>query len=82
MQKKIFGDTIFEASQKNSDIVVVSTDSANRSGLTSFIDNFPERYFEVGIMEQAAVGYICGFCHHREDTYFLRPGPLRDRKTL
>ncbi len=71
--KKILGDVILEEGKKNSNVVVVSTDSANRSGLTDFIDSFPERYYELGIMEQAAVGVSSGLATAGKIPVFVAP---------
>ena len=71
--KKILGDVILETGKKNEAVVVVSTDSANRSGLGDFIESFPERYYELGIMEQAAIGVSSGLATAGKIPVFVAP---------
>ena len=58
--RKTFGKAITEIAKDNKDVVVFSADSGKSSGFADFIDQFPERYFECGIMEQGAVGMASG----------------------
>jgi transketolase C-terminal domain/subunit len=59
--KKIIGEVILSEADQNPNVVVVSTDSAPRTGMGGFIEKYPGRYYEVGIMEQAAVGVSAGW---------------------
>ena len=58
--RKTFGKAVIEIAKENKDVVVFSADSGKSSGFGDFIDQFPERYFECGIMEQGAVGMAAG----------------------
>lgn len=58
--RKEFGRAVTEEAGKNKDIVVFSADSGKSSGFGAFAQEFPERYFECGIMEQGAVGMAAG----------------------
>ena len=58
--RKTFGKAVTEIAKENKDVVVFSADSGKSSGFGDFIDQFPERYFECGIMEQGAVGMAAG----------------------
>lgn len=58
--RKEFGKAVTEEARKNPDIVVFSADSGKSSGFGDFMKEFPERYFECGIMEQGAVGMAAG----------------------
>lgn len=58
--RKTFGKAVTELAQENKDIVVLSADSGKSSGFTEFMEQYPERYFECGIMEQTAVGIASG----------------------
>jgi transketolase len=58
--RKVFGAAMYEEAAKNPDIVVMSADSGGSSGLGGFKKDFPERYFEFGIMEQGVVGIASG----------------------
>jgi transketolase len=58
--RKVFGAAVYEEAAKNPDIVVLSADSGGSSGFGDFKKDFPERYFEFGIMEQCVVGVAGG----------------------
>jgi transketolase len=58
--RKEFGAAVFAAAQKNPAIVALSADSGGSSGLGEFQKTWPDRYFELGIMEQAATGVASG----------------------
>lgn len=58
--RKEFGKAVTEAAKSNPDIVVLSADSGKSSGFGDFAKDFPERYFECGIMEQGVVGMAAG----------------------
>jgi transketolase len=58
--RKIFGTAVHEEAAKNPNIVVLSADSGGSSGFGSFKKEYPERYFEFGIMEQCVVGISSG----------------------
>jgi transketolase len=58
--RKVFGAAVHEEAVKNPDIVVLSADSGGSSGFGAFKKEYPERYFEFGIMEQCVVGAASG----------------------
>ena len=58
--RKTFGAAVHEAARGNPGIVVLSADSGGSSGFGGFMKEFPERYFEFGIMEQGVVGFAAG----------------------
>jgi transketolase len=58
--RKEFGAAVVTAARTNSRIVVLSADSGGSSGFGDFSKNWPERYFEFGIMEQGVVGVASG----------------------
>ncbi len=58
--RKTFGKAVTEIAKTNDRVVVFSADSGKSSGFGEFIEQFPERYFECGIMEQGAVGMAAG----------------------
>jgi transketolase len=58
--RKVFGAAVHEEARKNPNIVVLSADSGGSSGHGDFKREFPERYFEFGIMEQGVVGIASG----------------------
>ena len=58
--RKEFGKAVTEVAKTNEKVVVFSADSGKSSGFGAFMEQFPERYFECGIMEQGAVGMAAG----------------------
>lgn len=74
--KKIIGEVTLSEAQQNPNIVVVSTDSAPRSGLGKFIETYPNRYYEIGIMEQAALGVSAGLATTGKIPVFCAPAPF------
>jgi len=58
--RKEFGKAVTELAAEDERIVVISADSGKSSGFRDFAKKYPERYIEVGIMEQGAVGVASG----------------------
>jgi transketolase len=58
--RKVFGAAVFEAAKKNPAIVALSADSGGSSGLGDFKRQYPDRYYEFGIMEQGVLGIAAG----------------------
>ncbi|MDR0599318.1 MAG: transketolase family protein [Treponema sp.] len=58
--RKTFGAAVTAAARKNPAIVALSADSGGSSGLGDFKKEFPDRYYEFGIMEQGVVGIAAG----------------------
>ena len=48
--RKTFGKAVTQEAEKNEDIVVLSADSGKSSGFGEFIEKYPDRYFECGII--------------------------------
>ncbi len=57
---KVFGDTITELARNNEKIVAISAAMVSGTGLVGFAEEFPERFFDVGIAEQHAVTFAAG----------------------
>jgi transketolase len=74
--KKIMGEAVYEMARDDSRIIMISTDSASRSGFSSFIKDFPDRYFELGIMEQSALSVASGFATTGKIPVFCAPAPF------
>lgn len=53
---KIFGRTIVQLAKEREDIVAITAAMKDGTGLTEFAENFPDRFYDVGIAEQYAVG--------------------------
>ncbi len=58
--RKEFGKAVTKMAQNDDRIVVISADSGKSSGFGDFMKSFPDRYFELGIMEQGAIGVASG----------------------
>ena len=58
--RKLLGHAVTEVAEHDERIVVLSTDSGNSSGFGAFAQEHPDRYIELGIMEQAATGIAAG----------------------
>ena len=57
---KVFGDKLVELAKKDSKIVAVTAAMRDGTGLKKFATQFPDRFFDVGIAEQHALGLIAG----------------------
>lgn len=57
---KIFGDKLVELAKINKKIVAVTASMKDGTGLTEFAKKYPNRFFDVGIAEQHAVGLSAG----------------------
>ena len=77
--RKTFGLALVDAARKNDRIVALSADSSGGSGMTPFREQFPERHFEFGIMEQGITGFASGLATTEKRCVGLRN---RDRQTV
>lgn len=57
---KVFGDNLVKLASKDEKIVAVTAAMRDGTGLKEFASKFPDRFFDVGIAEQHAVGLIAG----------------------
>ena len=58
---KIFGKKLVNLAKKDNKIVAITAAMKNGTGLTEFSNKFPERFFDVAIAEQHALGLAAGF---------------------
>ncbi len=56
----IFGDTLCELAEKDNRVVAITAAMLEGTGLKRFSEQFPERFFDVGIAEQHAVTFAAG----------------------
>lgn len=57
---KIFGNKLIKLAEKNNKIVAITASMKDGTGLTEFQKKFPNRFFDVGIAEQHAIGFSAG----------------------
>lgn len=55
-----FGKIITEAAEKDERICAITAAMSKGTGLTEFSENFPKRFFDVGIAEEHAVTFAAG----------------------
>ncbi|HEY5584164.1 MAG TPA: transketolase family protein [Ruminiclostridium sp.] len=59
-QRKIYGETLIELGKENKNIVVLEADLGKSTMTYQFQQEFPERYFEMGIAEADMVSFAAG----------------------
>lgn len=57
---KAFGEKLIELAEKDDKIVAVTAAMKDGTGLKEYAKKFPDRFFDVGIAEQHAIGLIAG----------------------
>ena len=57
---KIFGNKLIQLAEENNKIVAITASMKDGTGLTEFQKKFPNRFFDVGIAEQHAIGFSAG----------------------
>lgn len=57
---KVFGDKLIKLAKNDKKIVAVTAAMKDGTGLKEFAEEFPNRFFDVGIAEQHAVGLVAG----------------------
>jgi 1-deoxy-D-xylulose-5-phosphate synthase len=57
---KVFADTLVDIAKKDDSIVGITAAMPDGTGLSKFKEQFPDRFFDVGIAEQHAVVYAAG----------------------
>lgn len=57
---KTFGETLVNMAEKNKKLVAITAAMPDGTGLTEFMEKYPERFFDVGIAEEYAVTFASG----------------------
>ena len=57
---KVFGEKLIELAKENNNIVAITASMKDGTGLREFQKEFPDRFFDIGIAEQHAVGLAAG----------------------
>ncbi|MFW6035019.1 MAG: transketolase, partial [Halothermotrichaceae bacterium] len=58
--RKAVMDALVEIAKKDKSIVVVCADSQKSMKASEFKEKYPDRYYDLGIAEQNAVGFAAG----------------------
>lgn len=56
----IFSDTIIDLAKENEKLVAITAAMPSGTGLSKFMKQYPDRFFDVGIAEEHAVTYAAG----------------------
>ena len=56
----VFGEKLVELARKNDKIVAITASMRDGTGLKKFSEEFPSRFFDIGIAEQHALGLAAG----------------------
>jgi len=57
---RVFGRTLTHLAEKDSRIVAITAAMKEGTGLSEFSERFPDRFFDVGMIEQTAVTFAAG----------------------
>jgi 1-deoxy-D-xylulose-5-phosphate synthase len=57
---RVFGNKLCELAKQDARIIAITPAMTDGTGLTGFAQNFPDRFFDVGIAEQHAVTFAAG----------------------
>ena len=57
---KVFGGKLVELAKRNERIVAITASMKDGTGLTEFAEEYPNRFFDIGIAEQHALGLAAG----------------------
>ena len=57
---EVFGQTMIKLAEDNDKIVAISAAMSEGTGLDLFAEEFPDRFFDVGIAESHGVTFACG----------------------
>lgn len=57
---QVFGDKLVQLAKKNEKIVAITAAMKDGTGLANFAKEFPNRFFDIGIAEQHAIGMAAG----------------------
>jgi len=60
---EVFGQALVAEADHDPRVVAITAAMPAGTGLTAFAESFPDRFFDVGIAEQHAVGFAAGLAH-------------------
>lgn len=56
----IFGQAVLEAAEEDERFILLTADLATLSGMTKYIDKYPNQFYNIGIAEQNMIGISAG----------------------
>jgi transketolase len=59
-QREALGEIMLEAGRKNPKVIAITADVADSTRLLKFHDEFPGRFYDMGVSEQAMIGVCAG----------------------
>lgn len=71
--RQVICEVLMEAAKKDSDIVVLCSDSRGSASMTSFADTYPQQFVETGIAEQNLVSISAGMARAGKKPYAASP---------
>ena len=74
--RAIYGQSLLNEAKVNEQIFAISADLGNSSGLDRFKKSIPERYKNIGIMEQHAIGFASGLSTHNYNCFVSSFAPF------
>ena len=74
--RDVLGSYMVEIGRKDEKIVVVNADLMGTCRNTSFVTEFPQRAFNVGIAEQNLVSFSAGLAHEGFVPYLFSMAPF------
>ena len=80
--RKAIGEKILELAEKDENIVVITSDARGSATIAEFPKIFPERFVEVGIAEQSAVGIATGLALCGKKPFVFGPACFYSARSL
>lgn len=74
--RDILGDYTEKLGRKNDKVIAVTADLMGTCRIRTFKENFPERFFDVGIAEQDMVSFASGLAHEGFIPYVFTMAPF------
>lgn len=62
-QREALGEVMLEVGHKNEKVVAITADVGDSTRLLKFRDEFPDRFYEMGVSEQAMIGASVGLSY-------------------
>ena len=79
---EIFGETLLEEGKKNSNLIVVTSDSRGSGKIVPFGKELPDQIIEVGIAEQNLVGVCSGLAAGGKIVFGVSPASFLTARSL